>query len=60
MGVSSPPDTFGSARWVLFFRPICLIGQKWTRGVRLDRPAEDALSGNHYRHAMLWRGSTLE
>jgi hypothetical protein len=45
MGVSSPPDTFGSARWVLFFRPLCPVGQKRTRGVRLGRPAGDALTG---------------
>jgi hypothetical protein len=44
MGVSSPPDTFGSARWALFFWPLCLVGQKRTRGVRLGRPAEDVLT----------------
>jgi hypothetical protein len=43
MGVSSPPDMFGSARWELFFRPLCPVGQKRTRGVRLGRPAGDAL-----------------
>jgi hypothetical protein len=44
MGVSSPPDTFGSAHWVLFFRPLYPVGQKRTCGVRLDRPAGDALT----------------
>jgi hypothetical protein len=43
MGVSSPPDTFGSARWVLFFRPLCPVEQKRTRGVRLRWPAGDVL-----------------
>jgi hypothetical protein len=43
MGVSSPPDTFGSARWVLFFWPLCSVGQKRTRGIRLGQPAGDAL-----------------
>jgi hypothetical protein len=38
MGVSSPPDTFGSARWELFFQPLCPVRQKRTRGVRLGRP----------------------
>jgi hypothetical protein len=39
-GVRGP---FGSARWVQVFRSVCPVGQKWTRGVRLGRPARDAL-----------------
>jgi hypothetical protein len=48
MGVSSPPDTFGSARWELFFRPLCPVEQKRTRGVRLGRPARDALTATFH------------
>jgi hypothetical protein len=43
-GCVLPPDTFGSARWTLFFWLLCPVGQKQTRGVRLDRPAGDGLS----------------
>jgi hypothetical protein len=53
MGVSSPPDTFGSARWALFFRPLCPVGQKRTRGVRLGRPAGDALRSRPCVHALV-------
>jgi hypothetical protein len=55
MGVSSPPDMFGSARWALFFRPLCPVGQKRTRGVRLGRPAGDALrEGARSMQGNLW------
>jgi hypothetical protein len=43
MGVSSPPDTFGSARWALFFQPLYPVGQKRTHVVCLGRPAGDGL-----------------
>jgi hypothetical protein len=39
-GVRGP---FGSARWLQVFQSVCPVGQKWTRGVRLGRPAGDAL-----------------
>jgi hypothetical protein len=58
-GCVLPPDTFGSARWALFFQPLCPVGQKRTRGVRLGRPAGDALSSSS-RSTALAAGESID